>query len=448
MRYVCRQLRWGDRVSDRSKLHKQSFYHLRFLRLCGAFLLLTACVAAAQSRQAQRSWWDRAAQGVAGHYRIKTDLPTERARELAQHLNIMHDEYSRRLASLPPRPGVEQVFDVYIFDTQRDYIDTLRTKFGISAEGSGGMFFRSPLGSGLAFFTENLPQRRIEHVIQHEGFHQFAHSRFGDDLPIWVNEGLAEFFGESVLVGNKLIIGQSSPRVIEHVKDAIERRTYIPFRVMLTMSGQQWGQAVRGGDASLQYRQAWSMVHFLVYGDGGKYQKPFERYLRLLNNGVQSEQAFIQVFGADLDAFDARWRQYAISSKPSAFITAVERFEFLAAGLLQLSKMNMYPKTLDELREMLVAIKFTYTVSTHGNETTFSASDPDVMVIPMDDLTRAQPVLLLEEPAPVALRDRRLEEVNRTPMVLRTENLEPKELTLKWVRDRELNEFSYRILTR
>lgn len=414
-------------------------------RIIALMLVLIAC-AGVQQRQAQRSWWDRAPQGVAGHYRIKTDLPTDTARELARHLNVMYDEYSRRLASLPPRPGVENVFDVYIFTTQRDYLDTLSTKFGVDASGSGGMFFRSPLGSGLAFFTENLPQRRVEHVMQHEGFHQFAYSRFGDDLPIWVNEGLAEFFGESVLVGSKLIIGQSSPRVIERVKEAIERRSYIPFRTMLSMTHQQWGQAVRGGDAALQYHQAWSMVHFLVYGDGGRYQQAFERYLRLLNTGMESQAAFVQVFGSDLDAFDARWKEYARKAKPSAFVTALERFEFLAAGLLQLSQLDIYPESLDDLRKQLVAIDFTYTVSTHGNQTVYKASDDDVMVIPRDDLTAAQPVFIMEAPDPPALRDRKLEQENRTPMVLRTENLEPKNLVLKWVRDREKNEFSYRIV--
>ena len=42
------------------------------------------------------------------------------------------------------------------------------------------------------------------HVAQHEGFHQFAWSRFAEDLPVWVNEGMAEFFGESVIVGDTL----------------------------------------------------------------------------------------------------------------------------------------------------------------------------------------------------------------------------------------------------
>jgi hypothetical protein len=34
------------------------------------------------------------------------------------------------------------------------------------------------------------------HVVQHEGFHQFVAQVIRGDMPIWANEGLAEYFGE------------------------------------------------------------------------------------------------------------------------------------------------------------------------------------------------------------------------------------------------------------
>ena len=72
--------------------------------------------------------------------------------------------------------------NVYMFARQRDYLDTLRTQFGINGMGSGGMFFVSPRGAGLAFWTEGLPRQRVAHVVQHEGFHQFAYAFFGNDI--------------------------------------------------------------------------------------------------------------------------------------------------------------------------------------------------------------------------------------------------------------------------
>ena len=37
------------------------------------------------------------------YYNIKTDLPAAEARAYARHLDRMYEEFSRRLASLPPR---------------------------------------------------------------------------------------------------------------------------------------------------------------------------------------------------------------------------------------------------------------------------------------------------------------------------------------------------------
>src|SRR5688572_12857032 len=180
-----------------------------------ASLLVLACAQLcwAQDRQAQLSWWDRSVQEKVGHYWIKTDLPADEAISLAQHLNFMYAEYSKRLASMPVR--VQERLNVLLFKDRRDYELTLLARFGVSAKGSGGMFFVNSAapGGALALWTGDLPRQRIQHVIQHEGFHQFAYSRFGNDLPVWLNEGLAEFFGESLVIGDTFIIGQTTPRV-------------------------------------------------------------------------------------------------------------------------------------------------------------------------------------------------------------------------------------------
>ncbi|HVP73762.1 MAG TPA: DUF1570 domain-containing protein, partial [Phycisphaerales bacterium] len=227
-------------------------------------VLAVVCGFQQPPRQAQLSWWDRSPERKVGYYWIKTDLPAAQANALARHLNLMYEEYSRRLASLPLR-GQEKL-NVLIFNDPQDYLLTLRARFGVNAQGTGGMFFVTPAGAALAFWTKDLPQRRIEHVVQHEGFHQFAFSRFGDDLPMWVNEGLAEFFGESVMVDDKLILGQTTPRVLDAIKNGIEKDEFVPFRSMLSMSPAKWNAAVSNGDAAMNYHQAWSMVHFLVYG--------------------------------------------------------------------------------------------------------------------------------------------------------------------------------------
>ncbi len=401
------------------------------------------------AQQAQLPWWQRAAEKKLGHYWFKTDLPADEANALARHMNIMYEEYSRRLASLPQR--APEKLNVLIFEHEDDYHRVLRAHYGIAARGTGGMFFVTSQGSGLAFFTGGLPRRRVEHVMQHEGFHQFAWSRFGGDLPPWVNEGLAEFFGESILVGDKLVLGQSNKRVIDAVKDAIEREQFIEFRAMLTMDGFTWNHAVANGNASLQYHQAWSMIHFLVYGDGGKYVGAFEAYLRLLNNGVLSEEAFIRAFGAaDIDGFQRQWLDYAINARPSAFVTALERAEFLAEGLAELKRRGTLPNTLDELKSKLREINFTYSLDRHGLNVVLDAKDDALFTIPLDDLTAEQPVFELQpfDLARQPLRVRKVEETDPTPPSIETAGLKPKRLGVEWERDRKTKKLRYVIRVR
>lgn len=396
--------------------------------------------------QAESPWWQRSVERKLGPYFIKSDLPPAEVNTLARHLNLMHGEYSHRLASLPPR--VAQPMNVLIFKRQREYLDVLRTRFGVNAVGSSGMFFSNPSGQSLAIWTEHLTERRIHHVLQHEGFHQFAWSRFGSDLPMWVNEGLAEFFGESVLVNGKLVLGQSNPRVIESVMNAIELGEHIPFRRMLMMQSSQWNDALRTGNASSQYNQAWSMVHFLVYGDEGRYTTRFEAYLRLINKGHQSENAFVRAFETDdIDAFERAWKEYALQAKPSAFVTALERIEFLAAGALELSHQGLAPETLETLRESLVEIDFRYMTQTHGIGVQFNAENDELFNIPMDHLSEEQPIFTLRKSRPrrSSPRDRQWEEQSPMPAIIETENLSPKTLAVYWYRDRETGILRYEI---
>jgi hypothetical protein len=415
--------------------------------VAGALVIVTLAQGQSQRRG---SWSDRTPALWSKFYLIKTDLPLGEARSYGRHLDRMYEQYARRLADLPPRTKEE--LNVYIFAKRDDYLETMLSRFRIDARGTGGMFFVKSTGSGLAFWTGSLPVRRIHHVIQHEGFHQFAYSRFGADLPTWVNEGLAEFFGEAVLIGDRLVLGQSTPRVIETVRSAIASDRSIPFDHMLGMSLDQWNTRLGGEQAALLYHQAWSMVHFLVYGEGARFQPPFERYLRLVNSGLASEPAFVRVFGADVGAFERRWKAYAREARPAAFVTALERIEFLAEGAMAATRSDHESDedpvtTLAELRAKLRAIQFTHTLDHHGRSDLVTAADDANFEIPVIDENGPAPRFVVEPTKHRRLtrRQRFLLERHPTPPAIRTENLRPRDLAVRWIHDQETGEVRYRI---
>jgi hypothetical protein len=194
------------------------------------------------------------------------------------------------------------------------------------------------------------------------------------------------------------------------------------------------------------------MVHFLVYGDGGRYVGSFERYLKLLNTGFTSELAYERAFETDdIAAFQKRWRQYAMSARPSGFLTALDRIEFMAEGAGELGRRGTVADSLDELREALAAIGFSYSHSTHDLSLDLRATD-SMFEIPWtgNDHFEQRPVFVVSRPALYEMprRERLLEEVSPTPSSIETTFLKPRDLAVRWFRDPGTKTFRYEIEVR
>jgi len=415
------------------------------LAVLAGIAALSPC-AAAQVTPPRPIEWNPGAEFRSRHYRILSDLAPEDTRVYATHLDVIYEEYARRLASLAQR--APEVPFVLMFAKERDYLRVLRDRYAVNATGSGGMFFISPHGAGLAFFTEGLPRSRVFHVIQHEGFHQYAHSKFADTLPPWLNEGLAEYFGEAIVLEGKVIVGQASPGPIEAIKKAIEQGATIDFHRMLTMTGEQWNANVQTGNAGVQYMQAWSMVQYLSWADGGRYQRAFEGYLQRIHAGMPSERAFIDAFGTnDLVQFERAWKAWAATSVPSALAVAAMRITFMAEGLLELSRNGVKVESLDDMLTKLGERHFSTEVVVHGRTQRIEANEK-VLEIPKDALTTTQPVFDMIPPklSRLSTVERKREEAQPTPPTVTTRGLEPRELVLKWTR-RKNGDFDYEILS-
>ena len=434
-------------------------YPLRRLGRTAAFLLAASSCLSTIGVEPQRALAQAAVEGApdfysrAGrewrskHYRVLSDLPKDVASSYAQHLDLFYEEYSRRLAGIPQQ--APEVPFVLMFANERDYLNILRTNYGINATGSGGMFFMSPRGAALAFFVEGLPRTRVLHVIQHEGFHQYAFSRFTNLLPPWVGEGMAEFFGEAIVVDGRVIVGQASPGPVSAIKTAIESATTVDFLRMLTMTHEQWNENVRGGNAAVQYTQAWSMVQFLGWAENGRYMRGFETYLQLLHSGMQSDRAFVQAFGTDdVASFERTWKDWARKCQPTAFGTAALRIGFLAEGLRTLARDGVAVTDLTDLLAKLRERKFTVDITVHGRTTTLSADD-EVLDIPQDELAKTKPVFEMQASKPLrgSTKEKQAEQLHPTPAVITTRGLEPRELVLQWTRTKGLDDFKYELLS-
>jgi hypothetical protein len=219
------------------------------------------------------------------------------------------------------------------------------------------------------------------------------------------------------------------------------------------MTAQQWSETLANDTAAGLYTQSWSRVHFLIYGDGGRYRDHFERYLRLINTGHLSREAFVRAFVTDdFDAFERRWKEYAASVSPSSFVTALERLEFLAEGALELSRRRVLSESLEALQQDLVEIDFVLSLPDHAAAVELRPRSRMFTIPPTGASQEGgyEPVFVVSRPklSPLTQRQRQLEESSPTPSVIETKFLKPRDLAVRWIRDEDGDSFTYDIVVR
>ncbi len=228
------------------------------------------------------------------YYVIQTDLTGDDVRETTLRMTKMAEEYHDRTRDFSGVISTRLPF--MIFKVPSDYYSA----GGIP--GSAGVFD----GEKLMAIAGEKVSADTWHVVQHEGFHQFAHAVIRGELPIWVNEGLAEYFGQGVFTGDGFVTGLIPHGRMERIKETMKTRGgFIPISSMMAMSHAEWNRQLD----IRNYDQAWSMVHFLAHGEDGKYQKAFSGYMGDIGRGRDAERAWQDNFG-DANGFEQRWRDY------------------------------------------------------------------------------------------------------------------------------------------
>jgi len=272
------------------------------------------------------------------YYTIHSDLDPDTIREAALRLTRMVEVYMDRTKGFSGRVTTRLPF--YLFRRYEDYM------------AAGGL-----PGSTGVYTGEKLMATAGDHVtsrtwglVQHEGFHQFVHVAMGGDIPVWVNEGLAEYFGEAYFTGDDMITGLIPPARLQSIKAMIDANNHKSIADMMTLDREAWNHAMK----ATYYDQAWSMVHFLAHGDGEKYQPKFNGFINdVSKKGMEWRRAWRENFGEDTDAFENAWRAYWLAQpeNPSAHDYARATTATLTSFLARAVSQKQEFKDFDTFRE-------------------------------------------------------------------------------------------------
>ena len=166
-------------------------------------------------------------------------------------------------------------------------------------------------------------------VVYHEYVHTLLHSNFRW-LPTWLDEGLAEFYGNTRFEPKKSYVGAPSTRVYQ-----LKNRTLIPLEQLLVVNPWTYYHGDENQIATF-YAESWALVHYLVFGKDMELGKKLSRFYVQLQAGDPQIKAFRDVFG-DLKNVEDELQKYIQAFAFHAYsvenLTSIQEKDFPARKL-------------------------------------------------------------------------------------------------------------------
>src|ERR1700744_1744455 len=209
---------------------------------------------------------------------------------------VARDEASMRVITPDEWGGPEHVHPSGVFhsDGEKDYI-VLR----MDAEGT------------TAF-----------HTSYHEYTHSLMHLNFSR-LPLWVREGVAEFFGNSLLYRGTATTGT----VYRGHVYVLTKNEWMPMETLFQVSETSPFYNERN-PASVFYAESWATVHYLLLDPQARRADLFKKYLVEWDIGADAISAARTAFG-DLNTFQTAVKKYVGQSnwRPGVELPALAGLE-------------------------------------------------------------------------------------------------------------------------
>lgn len=142
-------------------------------------------------------------------------------------------------------------------------------------------------------------------------YHEYYHSLtvpYFPNLPLWVAEGLAEFYGHTQIEGKSVGMGQADSNLLAE----LQRQPLIPLDVLFKIdrSSPYYNENHK---TSIFYAESWALTHYLMLGDRSAHRPAFAAYLNALDQGKSQQEAAAESFG-DLKKLQSNLTNYLRSA--------------------------------------------------------------------------------------------------------------------------------------
>ena len=245
--------------------------------------------------------------GENSYLTVVSNTSEKRALQIIEELQDVREVIVGNYLNLSAEQATERLTVIVCRDKKT--FRRLAPSYGGKPMSIGGFFFENQSGA-YAVIDASYTKGTVRHIIHHEYVH-FLLKSFGDRLPLWLNEGLAEAFStirRSVRSGEQvMLVGQANRRVFpifnRYGLMALERLFAItPDSVEYRSSDHGQG---------IFYAQSWALVHYMLFGLSDLPRESASRlFIASIDHTSLSEPLFIEATGVGFRDMEKRIEDY------------------------------------------------------------------------------------------------------------------------------------------
>ncbi len=234
------------------------------------------------------------------HFVVATTANEKQARRIADQFERMRSLFH----ALFPKLKIDPSAPIIVIAVKDDKDFRALEPQEYLAKGSlqlGGLFLRAADKNYVLLHLEAQGEHPYSTV-----YHEYTHLLMSkaEWMPLWLNEGLAEFYENTNIEENDVILGQPSS---EDIRLLLQSRL-LPMSTLFSVD-QHSPYYHEENKGSIFYAESWALTHYLRINDFEDQKPRLQQYVELLANGTDATTAAATAFGdpkkleADLDAY-------------------------------------------------------------------------------------------------------------------------------------------------
>ncbi|HTT20405.1 MAG TPA: tetratricopeptide repeat protein [Candidatus Sulfotelmatobacter sp.] len=271
--------------------------------------LLLACSCVSSGAEKQEAWLEVRSP----HFVVVTNSNEKQGRRIADQFERMRSVFHAAFPKLQIDPGTPVI--ILAVKDEKDF-QALEPEAYL-AKGSlklGGLFLRAA--------DKNYVLMRLGAEGDHPYavvYHEYTHLLLSkaDWMPLWMSEGLAEFYQNTDITDKHAALGQVSADNILWLRQ--NRLLPLPTLFAVDHNSPYYHEENKG---SIFYAESWALMHYLEINDFKDKAERITKYGVLLAQNVDAVSAAIRAFGdlehlqSDLEAYirDGRYNYFTMTT--------------------------------------------------------------------------------------------------------------------------------------